>query len=965
MQQRRGTGIGPHSRFESPIRIGTLSRKSPLPSHSTSLGARSWATRSLLGRVQGRGSNGLAANRTYAVILGFAAHVLAVLPLTFAGACSFVPSTTEPPVDDPSAGHPGAGTAQLSGVIQSAEGDPPLPLGGVRVTFGDAAAISNVDGSFTLAEVSAGSHELFFDGSALVSGDGSYGQFKTSFTLAEEETRILERPVYLPFVATRSQRTIAPDAVTVAESAEGVTLRIPPGAARKDGRTYEGVLSLVSIAASRTPMALPGRFAERVSTVVSIQPAGISFPVPLALTVPAGEGVEEATPRLHSLWGQSESVEGFSDTGIGELRDGGVVTIHGGVEASGLIFYSTWEPAVRSPCSRGGDLDDTAGCLQAARDLWNEVRTLNSGRISGARTLFGRLDTALGARQNSAERARTVLEVSRGLYAIAREATPKFQDFYRRLGALDRVELSLAEMTLACDGVRSCRGDDREFDQCQESLEARLAEAVENVLSFAPRFDRFSAGAARLAVFYDEPAALEGEGVGAFGRAAGEFNAAYRDFVPFASPIDAYDDLLDSLGQLEAAAREAVEAISVASGEGEETESGPLLIRVCPERGATSSYKVKSGRGPVVEFEGEGSADGCAIVALDREAGRSSDVILESTLLGTDRTPIPLVLTRTVTTRTARMGELHSGVITRESPVQEWIVEGENRAAVRVTFSSVGGSWAGMAGADGVTILARGGGFEAVNLDREGGLIFQALAADLLRDEVSTYEFEISASESLVDLGQPLLGSFDAGVRAAAAVFRAEAGDRIILQRLCCDPSGELFAQEVRGPEGAVLIREGGGSSSALVGGTAFEAVHSGVHRLLLTPFPGRFADYELVIHVAPTEQATPIALGLEVVGELDEVGERALYRFAAGANQRVTVEGLTAEGLESAQVTLTGPEGEIVGAGESLYFDGSTFSRRDYVVPSDGTYSLSFTASANRPEAVGGITFRVTAIGE
>ena len=99
---------------------------------------------------------------------------------------------TAPVGDDPAATDPldnrvGSGTARVSGSVRSAHAEEPLPLGGVRITAGDAVSYSNADGSFVLLGVPAGTPQLFVDASLLRTGDGHYGQFLTPLALVEND----------------------------------------------------------------------------------------------------------------------------------------------------------------------------------------------------------------------------------------------------------------------------------------------------------------------------------------------------------------------------------------------------------------------------------------------------------------------------------------------------------------------------------------------------------------------------------------------------------------------------------------------------------------------------------------------------------------------------------------------------------------------------------------------------------
>jgi hypothetical protein len=851
----------------------------------------------------------------------------------------------------------------MSGVVRSAEGETPLPLGGVRLSLGDAQTYSNVDGSFTLTKVLAGRRPFVVDGADVQSGDGKYARFVTALDLAEEEHRVLERPIYLPFVPNLSQRTIVPDGLTIATSADGVTLEIPPGGARLEGQPYEGQLAVVSVAPDRTPTALPTQFVGRTGAVLTIQPAGIEFPVPIRLTVPEPRG--ERTSVFRSLWSLDGRTGEFVNDGVGKRERGAITTTAGGVRVSGWHFFTELELSVREPCP-AEDEDAARECLSATAALLRDVQSVNTVRVPGARTVFGRLDAALGARGSSSTRAESIREVSADLFPIARDGAEEYQTLYRSLAGLEDLSVGIARVRVACSDAMRCGGNPNAITDALDESEAWLAAAVDDVERYASRYDRLHAATSSLATFYTDAAPLADERLSAFHRAAQEFNDAYRDFAPFSSAVDAYDALIEALHRMEAAARAMVDAVSLPAGT--DDEAGPTTLqRICDSLGATHVSDVTDGVAPFDLGDPNGRPnEDCLIVAMNPARQWTSVPIAETRFVDSLRGSGWLALTTRVEDRAFPAGEFESGTLTADSPVHVWTFHAPQRQALRAAFAADAPALAGVATAGGANTIARRGGFDIVNLSNEESFAFYVFAADIDADEEVPYAFSITANPTLFDFGSPVEGAFDVATRAAAILFDAQAGQRVAVEKSCCDPGGTMFSYALLGPDGSPAARADFENQAPGTGNEAFDLSQTGLYRLVVTPFEGEFPEYTMIVHLAPSTQVSPYPLGTEALAVLDDIGEAVTYSFIAGAGQTAAIEGLATDGPTPVLVSITGPDGAKVVEGEALYFDGSSFAMRTHVLPLDGTYRISFAAGLNADSsALGSFTFRVTTTGE
>lgn len=891
-----------------------------------------------------------------------------------------VPDDNDPSANEPLDKRSGSGTALVSGVVESADALNPLPLGGVRISLGDAFAHTNVDGSFELQGVPAGRQVLDVDGRASRTGDGHYGQFRVEMLLAEEISRHLDRPIYLPFIPAVSQRSVRLDGPTTVMSGDGVILKIPPGAARLDGHEYDGVISIQTIPFDRTPFALPAVFADQTGRIVSIQPVGISFEVPVPITIPdrpKDPGPEPTSPRqdgasgprqrFQTLWSLYTAPGPGEVVGFGQRRDGGTETTIGGVDVSSWHFFSEGiATELREPC-HGEDSDSARACLAAGLELLSTVRARLAVTVAGARTAIGRFDVALLARGRSLSAAEDIIAVSRALFPVARDGIAAYHDFYHRIvaeDALGELVLALAGARAACGLGGACDGAQGATQIIAEELDRLMAASAANLDAYESRFDRLEAAVAPLATFFNEPGRLNADTLSAFQQLAEEFNLAYDDFAPFSSPVDAYEELVIAFQEMERLALDYVRAVSIAPAYNADASSAGLQ-RICNSFGLTALGAMHESIASLPLASDGVLNDACFIVAVNPTRGLVSIPVTEPRFYDALGSPAVIGLAGRLRVAPYGLGTLNAGVLTTESPVHAWTFDAPQRQGLDVAFSSEGSAYAGFATPGGSVQVGRPGGFAVANLTGEGSYALYSYGTELDRDGVVPYAFSVDLEAARFDYSQPVAGTFDVDSRAAAVLFEGQAGDRFFVERRCCDPFGELFRQHVFGPHGAVLSPlDTGGANGAVVDGT-YELASSGLHRLILAPFAGLFAEYEVVIDRIPVNEITPYTLATVATVTLDDEGESVRFSFAALAGDDILLEGVSSDGMDPVLVTVIDPGGDVVVENARLFFDGSSFSTRTFDLPSAGIYEIIFRADLDTLPRVGSFSFRLGELAE
>ena len=892
-------------------------------------------------------------------------HVLIVTGLCgWLGCNSFAPPEPPPNPDDP-AGQSfddriGSGTARVTGTVRSADLDEPLPLGGVRLTLGDASAVSNIDGTFLLLGVEGGVKKLVVDASELRAGDGRFGRFVGSLDVASGSDLFIERPIYISFVPDSASRPVRPFEKSEV-SAEGVSLSIPPGGAREDDVEFNGGMSIGLLHATRTPLALPSRFDENAIEVVDIQPAGVTFPVPATIRFPLRSGEPGGAFKL--LWSWDTASGMLQRVALMERAGNRWVVAEGGVRQSGVHVLADYEWSLIEPCD---DQSASAArmCLGAWSDVQRELRRIGPPRLPGARTVFDSLHAAMATRNGTDERASDILLASADLFVIARESVAAYQLLFRELEDLTVLDNLFIQADGVCAEVTSCS----DVAGQTEVERNALAALIEWVHEHAFRFDRLRAAVESLAPFYELTEPLAEPTRIAFEAVAEEFNRAHEDFAPLESPIDAYDTIVDLRDRVARFVRGRIASLSVPAGSGASDADDALvrLMRFCPGSGVTASVAVTDSAGVVdwsVSSAGPGpeGEDECKIIAIDEFRGLTSLPVPEIAAVRDAGAFATAALDRTIRFFDTRLQRIESEVLTADSPVHVWRFDGPQRAGVAVSFDARGDALAGIAAGDGIVRVARRGGFSALNLPGGESMGLYVWGGGLESGGDVPYDFSMSATPELFDFGAPVSGTFDVFHRVEAILIDVPLARRVLIERTCCESFSAAWSFTLRGPSGAAIPPADFRDAPPRRGSEAFDLIEPGRYSLSIVPEAGSFGDYAVVIHDVPVNAPIDYTPGTVADAVLNDRGERLVYRFAGREGEVATLEGLSSVELGPLLVTMTTADGEVVLQETLLFFDGSSFSSRIMVLPRAGDYLLSFRAPLDAGPMTGTFRFILT----
>ena len=234
-----------------------------------------------------------------------------------------------------------------------------VPLAGVVIGVQGSTVTTTTDaqGRFTLSGIPHGPQIITLDTSG-VTGPHRYANYAGRLNIMQN---VLNRPLrdyMLPRMNTGT--TVNPtQTTTVSNTNAGVTLTIPRNTAMNpNGTMFSGNLSVDMVPADATPRELPEEFSP--SFIITIQPLGVRFANPVAVTFPNTDNLPPGT--FTELFSLSER-GGFESVGFGQVsRDGRTIaTVAGGVRSASWHFMTVTEPRLRNvgpPDSGDGENND-------------------------------------------------------------------------------------------------------------------------------------------------------------------------------------------------------------------------------------------------------------------------------------------------------------------------------------------------------------------------------------------------------------------------------------------------------------------------------------------------------------------------------------------------------------------------------------------------------------------------------
>lgn len=841
----------------------------------------------------------------------------------------------------------GSGTARLSGVIYSADSDVNIPLAGSVLVLGDAVSVAKANGAFDLFGVPSGLQPLLIDGARILAGDGQYAQFAAHLSVIEGEQRLLDEPIYLPFILSSEKVTVVPEAETTLISGGGALLRIPPGAARDDADLYESWLALLNVGVDRAPLPIPENLGESALALLTLQPLGVEFPAPLPLRAPAQSGAN-AGPYA-ALMEMDFATGAWMDVGVMQRAGDRLDVIGGGLRRSGWFMLSR-DLHVRVFDSCGAA--ESGDCLRRWASVRSALARLESGSVAGARATLERLALTMLDHERSVAGANTLLENTVEDFRIARSNLAEMAAVYRRSSDLDALLDSVRQVTEACGGSAACDATDSDLKLEIERLTRLVHQVSANFNLNAPKLQRIVQAVDALQEFYELIEPLDDTTLEGFETGVNEFLQAFADFSPLESPADANDALLALLDDTRA---QAAAALDLLREPATSTDAAPVaVLELSAPAGLRAIGRPLDG---VAAFRPRTSAGESFIWAFDPATDECSLPTPLDDFLTTSMPPLELTLDRRM-----QPGELFAdspaaASVTAEAPVHSWTFSAPSRQGAEVSFVGDSSLLLGMALSDGLPLTALPAGFHISNLPQGGPYRLQVIGADVPEAAAIDYRIQVDPDETLFSFGEPVRGSFDLFRRAEVIFFEGQAGEGLTVNLRCC---GAGLAYGVFDPSGRQLQGAAQPGAQGNLGATFHELIETGLHRVILTPDEGVFADYEIVLTSLPPREPMDYVPGTEVTLDFDATGRGLVLRFPGEEGKVADFLGLSAEGLDRLVLHVETQAGAIVVDQAVVYFDGTSFSHVRFTLPADDDYLMTLSPAAQGQPATGRATVRM-----
>ncbi|VAX36613.1 T1SS secreted agglutinin RTX, partial [hydrothermal vent metagenome] len=286
--------------------------------------------------------------------------------------------------------------------------------------------VTDASGQFILSGVSAGHQILDINpSSANAAPDGSsYAGFREAINLMASVENIIERPLYLPRIATESLTPVDPNTTTIVTNPTlGISIEVPPNTAKnEDGSDFTGSLSISEVPEGLAPAAMPENL--QPGLLITIQPVGVIFSTPVAITFPNIDNLPSGS-RL-DLWSLDPNGGVFVIVGTGEVSvDGSVIeTTFGGIRRAD---WHSFLPPIVSLVGRVGNPTIQISSL-CAKSCTGSETSLSSGSLSEKHSLasyrfFGQQQVLQFHYDSLRADPRPILKVNNRLGSIASPIT--------------------------------------------------------------------------------------------------------------------------------------------------------------------------------------------------------------------------------------------------------------------------------------------------------------------------------------------------------------------------------------------------------------------------------------------------------------------------------------------------------------------------------------------------------------
>jgi len=259
-----------------------------------------------------------------------------------------------------------------------------VPLVGATVSFLSTGVSTSTDteGYFTLSNLPANAEVFDIDTSTAQPGPNgvAYAAFREGYHLVSNVVNIVERPFYLPRLASESLTTVNPAQTTVIENPTiGVSISIAAGNAvnDSDGLPFTGQVSISEVPRNLAPANLPAFMDPKL--LFTVQPVGVSYTNPAPITMTNTEGYAPGSEL--DLWSVDPDLGIFVIVGVGKVSADGskIVTISGGIRAND---WHAFNPPETDPDMSNPLPDPLNPCEGCPSEETASIFSLHDGHMS-------------------------------------------------------------------------------------------------------------------------------------------------------------------------------------------------------------------------------------------------------------------------------------------------------------------------------------------------------------------------------------------------------------------------------------------------------------------------------------------------------------------------------------------------------------------------------------------------------
>lgn len=262
---------------------------------------------------------------------------------------------------------PAGSPTELTGVVLDSATQ--TPIVGAAVSVGTLQTTTGADGSFAIPGLTVDDEVVVIDGTVAGGSDpwtfvAEDLELVLGHMVFEGQVNIIQRPVYLPKLGPPAGIVDPGQVSMLTNPSLGIEVVVQPGSARIGTELFSGEMFIPEVAREFTPAALPDDL--QPAQVIAVQPAGLTFDPPAAITFQNTEGLEPGT--IVDIFSINPESGIFEDVGDAQVSSDGQLleTISGGVRFSSWHFPLPGEPGGSSGNDdQNGENDDPGGQCSA------------------------------------------------------------------------------------------------------------------------------------------------------------------------------------------------------------------------------------------------------------------------------------------------------------------------------------------------------------------------------------------------------------------------------------------------------------------------------------------------------------------------------------------------------------------------------------------------------------------------